>query len=1285
MNRQLPVHLVKTNIHYLSTRINMTKKWNIWIDTGGTFTDCIGYSPDGYIKRAKVLSSGNIRAQLVEKAAPRCFKIAHSWPVDQDIFEGYSFRFLQENEESPQSLFIQKTDIARNLIWLNRDIPFDQPTDFELTAFEEAPVLGARMITQSPLKEKLPPMELRLGSTKGTNALLERKGAKVALLITQGFQDLLYIGNQQRPHLFQLDIPEPPILTHTVIEVAERMDAAGRVLHPLEKKEVQPIIDQLRQVEVDAIAVSFMHAYKNPEHELLIKTQLEEAGFQYISLSHELSPSIKFVPRTQTAVVNAYLTPIIEAYLDNIRKHLSDEADQSMLVMTSAGGLIHAAQFNAKDSLLSGPAGGVVGASIIARQHQQEHILTFDMGGTSTDTARYDGQYDYEYISNIDRIEMLSPTLSIETVAAGGGSICYFKHGKLQVGPESSGAFPGPACYGAGGPLSITDINLLLGKMDPSSMGIPIDLEASRQAAMTLIEEIEEETGERYSLQDLTTGLERIANEKMAEAIRRISVSKGFDPSDYAIVAFGGAGGQHCCKIAEILHTPKVIVPFDGGLLSAYGIGNARVERMAERQILQPLSDYQGELPFTIGELASQSIDELMKAGYSTHHIKVLTQFIYLRLQGQENTIEIDWMKTDDLEKTFEEKYQQLFGYYPEQTIIEVESIKVTSGTRQSDIQAFSPIKNNTPAPLEHVLNPVAGKEKEIPVYRWADLEPGMEVQGPALLLNDHATVYLEKDWLATFCPNKDLQLNYHPQQTEEEAKTYKEAVEIELFTNRFMAIAEEMGAQLQRTAFSVNVKERLDFSCALLTPDAELLVNAPHIPVHLGSLGICTRLVRERLPFRPGDVIITNHPKFGGSHLPDITLISGVFTEEGELIGYVANRAHHAEVGGKRPGSMPPDARTLSEEGVAFLPMYAIDQGQTEWGMLREQLEKAPYPSRAIEANLADINAALASLRSGEQALKKLVQQHGLEKVQYYMGQIKQVSADAIQRILQQHNGAVFSAKESLDDGHEICVEIRIQDGRIKFDFEGTSGPHPYNLNANISIVYSAVIYILRLWCRQNIPLNEGLMEKVDIVLPNSFLHPSFADDPEKCPAVVGGNTEVSQRLVDTLIKALGLAACSQGTMNNLLFGNDAFGYYETICGGVGAGPGFDGRSGVHQHMTNTRITDPEEMERKFPVRLNHFGLRPGSGGAGKWRGGDGIIREIEFLEDLELTILSQHRVVAPFGMEGGEAGKVGEQYLVKTDGQKEKLQGVDSRTVRKGEKILVKTPGGGGWDRNE
>ncbi len=1261
----------------------MTKKWNIWIDTGGTFTDCIAYSPEGEIKRAKVLSSGNVRAQLTEKVSPACFRIRHSWPVEKDIFEGYTFRFLQEDEKSRQPLFIQKTDLQNNLIWLNQEIPFEQAVDFELTAFEEAPVLGARMITQTPLKEKLPPMELRLGSTKGTNALLERKGAKVALLITQGFRDLLYIGNQQRPNLFQLDVPEPPILTHTVIEVAERMDAGGQILHALEKNEIERIIEQVRQANVDAIAVSFIHAYKNPEHELLLKQELSHAGFQYISLSHELSPSIKLVPRTQTAVVNAYLTPIIEEYLNNIRKHLSDEEEQSMLVMTSAGGLIHAGQFHAKDSLLSGPAGGVVGASIIARQHQQEHILTFDMGGTSTDTARYDGQYDYEYISNIDRIEMLSPTLSIETVAAGGGSICYFQHGKLQVGPESAGAFPGPACYGAGGPLTITDINLLMGKMDPSSMGIPIDLEASKKAALKLIEEIELETGERYSLQDLTTGLERIANEKMAEAIRRISVSKGFDPTDYALVAFGGAGGQHCCKIAEILHTPKVIVPFDGGLLSAYGIGNARVERMSERQILQPLSNYQSELPFTVGELASQSIDALMSAGYSTHHVEVLTQFIYLRLEGQENTIEIDWMKVEDLEQGFQEKYQQLFGYYPEQASIEVESIKVTSGTRQNEVQSFSLTKNGQKASPQHILKPTAGKEAAIPAYRWGDLEPGMQVKGPALLLNNHATVYLETDWLATFCPNKDLRLDYQPRQTEQEAKTYKEAVEIELFTNRFMAIAEEMGAQLQRTAFSVNVKERLDFSCALLTPDAELLVNAPHIPVHLGSLGICTRLVRERLPFRPGDVIITNHPKFGGSHLPDITLISGVFTDDDELIGYVANRAHHAEVGGKRPGSMPPDAQSLAEEGVAFLPMYAVESRQTNWTLLREQLEQSPFPSRAVEANLADINAALASLRSGEQALKKLVRQFGLEKVRHYMGQIKQVSADAIQRILQQHNGAVFSASEKLDDGHKICVKIRVQDGKIQFDFEGTSGPHPYNLNANISIVYSAVIYILRLWCGQNIPLNEGLMEKVDIVLPNSFLHPSFADDPDKCPAVVGGNTEVSQRLVDTLIKALGLAACSQGTMNNLLFGNATFGYYETICGGVGAGPGFDGRSGVHQHMTNTRITDPEEMERKFPVRLHHFGLRENSGGEGKWRGGDGIVREIEFLEDLELTILSQHRVVPPFGMQGGQPGKVGEQYLIKSDGKKEKLQGVDSRAVKKGEKILVKTPGGGGYGK--
>lgn len=1257
----------------------MARKWKIWIDTGGTFTDCIAYSPEQTVKRAKVLSSGFMRGQLVERAGPACFRIAHSWPLVKNIFEGYSFRLLQNDQK--KTFRVEKTDLEKGLLWLDEDLPVHQTADFEMTAYEEAPVLGARIITQTPLNQQLPPMELRLGSTKGTNALLERKGARTALLITEGFKDLLYFGNQQRPQLFQLDIPAPPVLPQTIIEVEERIDAEGEVLRPLKLKEIDRLLDELSAREIEAVAVSCMHAYKNPAHEALLRQHLSRAGYKYVSLSHRLSPSIKFLPRTQTAVVNAYLTPIIKQYLDNITQHLPDQKDQSVLIMTSAGGLIDAGQFNAKDSLLSGPAGGVVGASLIAQRYKRPGILTLDMGGTSTDTARYDGQYDYEYLTQIDRIEMLSPTLAIETVAAGGGSICHFKHGKLQVGPESAGAFPGPACYGAGGPLTITDINLLMGKMDPEKLGIPIDRDAARRAALQLIEEVKAATGESYRLEDLTTGLERIANEKMAEAIRKISVSKGFDPSDYTIVAFGGAGGQHCCKIAELLNVNSVIVPFDGGLLSAYGIGHARVERMAERQLLKPLRHCAPSIAQMIKELSDQATHALLAAGYPNDQIEVLSRLVYLRLEGQENAIEIEWKNATSLERNFREKYMQLFGYFPENPTIEVESLKVTAGTQQPPPDTINQPEQLTPARTQNFIRPLAGKQKEIPVFEWTQLEEGMQVTGPAVLLNDYATVYLEKDWKAVMSAGRDLLLDYFPPQ-KEKAKSFKEAVEVELFTNRFMAIAEEMGVQLQRTAFSVNVKERLDFSCALLDPQGELLVNAPHIPVHLGSLGICTRLVREQLPFRPGDVIITNHPKFGGSHLPDITLISAIYTDDGkELLGYAANRAHHAEIGGKRPGSMPPDARTLAEEGVAFIPIYAVHEGKVEWARLEQHLRQAPYPSRAVAANLADINAALASLRSGERAMQKLVRIHGLDKVRYYMKAIKQVSSDAIQQILQQHEGASFSAEEPLDDGHKICVKTDIREGKIRFDFAGTSARHPFNLNANISIVYSAIIYVLRVWCGQNIPLNEGLMEKVDINLPDSFLHPSFKNDPELCPAVVGGNTEVSQRLVDALLKALKLAACSQGTMNNLLFGNDTFGYYETICGGVGAGPGFNGRSGVHQHMTNTRITDPEEMERKFPVRLIRFALRKNSGGDGKWKGGNGVIREIEFLEDLELTILSQHRVIPPFGMEGGENGKTGEQYLVKKEGDIEPLKGVDSREVKKGERVVVKTPGGGGW----
>ncbi len=1252
--------------------------WQIWIDTGGTFSDCIAISPEGEMIRIKVLSSSAIRGTLTGRKAPGVYTFRHNWRFTGNPFPGFT-GFLLQNPGDRFRVLALDTDLME--VQLDRDFLLEEAADFELFTGEEAPVLAARLATGTPPDKDLPPIDMRLGSTKGTNALLEHKGAKVTLLITEGFKDLIFIGTQQRPNLFQLNVPDPFLLFDEVIEVPERLDASGEVILELTEEAAAAVA---KKVSNEVVAVAFLHAYRNPAHEKLMAQVLENAGLTDISLSHVLSNAIKIYPRAQTALVNAYLSPIINAYLGSIRNSLDlGDADRQrrLRVMTSAGGLVDAAFFQPKDSLLSGPAGGVVGAANIAADLGYQKVLSFDMGGTSTDTARYDGSMDYDFITRIGGIEMSSPTVAIETVAAGGGSICSFDGYKLTVGPESAGASPGPACYGAGGPLTITDVNLLMGKLDSAEMGIPVSKAAAEKALEALQSLILEQSGIAFEAKDLLRGFEQIANEKMAEAIRGISVKKGFDPRTYTLLAFGGAGGLHACSVAALLGIDEVIVPYDAGLLSAYGIGHARVERMAGYQVLDSWDAFRPKLDEVRTSLEQEVFRQLIAEGCDEDALAIDKVSLFLRLKGQEYALEVPWQ--NDLAmipERFERAYKKLFGYFPDNRGLEVESLKVIGYYQPPKISRFSgTCASYDPQPFKKNFVPIL--DREIPVFRWDDLNCGAQIKGPAILLNPTSTVYVDGTWELNIQENQHAVITNLMQQ-KSHAKPENELIELELFTNRFSAIADEMGAQLQRTSISVNIKERLDFSCAILDQHARLLVNAPHIPVHLGSLGICARLVLDKLPMEEGDVVITNHPKYGGSHLPDITLMSPVFDDRRHLIGYVINRAHHAELGGKRPGSMPPDAKNLEEEGIVIPPTYLVKKGQVQWRLMRSLLCGGAYPSRSADENIADINAALASLRRGSEALKDLVRQYGLEKVHTYMQKLKDNAAAILQEHIQAWEGQVFSAEESLDDGHVIKVTVSVREGHADFDFTGTSEVHPGNLNANVSIVYSAVLYVLRLLCQKPIPLNEGLMQKVSIQLPDSsFLHPVFPDVPSDCPAVVGGNTEVSQRLVDTLLKALRLSACSQGTMNNFLFGNDTFGYYETICGGTGAGPGFRGRSAVHQHMTNTRITDAEDMELKYPVRLQRFAVRKASGGRGQWPGGDGIIREVAFLEPVEMTILSQHRVISPFGMEGGQPGATGEQYIIRKDGTRIRLSGVDSAALQPGDRVLILTPGGGAW----
>lgn len=1245
---------------------NHKPAWQIFVDTGGTFTDCYAIDPDGQHLQTKVLSSSALRGKFLRQTDFYTWEVSVDWGISEDIFRDYDLYIY-----SPQKVYlgkVQTLDISSGRLTLYTPLatPPSSPVDFEITAGEEAPVLAARIITRTPLKKPLPPVRMRLGSTKGTNALLERKGARVVFLVTSGFADLLHIGTQQRPDIFALNVQKPVPLFSQVIEVEERLDAQGNILKSLTPAEIDRIIAEIQQTGIDSVAIALLHSYRNPEHEILLLSALQQAGIKNISVSHELAPSIRILPRAQTTVANAYLAPVIRDYLNRVEQHLQPD---SLKVMTSAGGLIGSKYFFPKDSLLSGPAGGVVGAAYCGDLSGMGKILTLDMGGTSTDVARYAGKYEYQFESRVGDAYLMSPSLAIETVAAGGGSICTYDGVKLSVGPESAGAFPGPACYGAGGPLTITDVNLLLGRADPAAFGIPVNIEAA-QAALKQVKGTAD-----IPDQELLQGFLNIANELMAGAIRRISVSKGYDPSEYALLAFGGAGGQHVCQVASLLNISRAIVPFHAGILSAFGMGKAVVERFVSRQILRPYSPDDPTLQPRIESLKNEALELVNREAAPGQKPEVRAVSLFMRLAGQEHTLEIPWEPRKDILGAFKDKYEQLYGHWVENRETELESIRVAAilTSPQDNIILPEPPLHN-PEPDHHY--------GEYPVFLRDRLLPGSVVDGPALLISNHNTTFVDEGWACRIDANHQAILHLESTGSSGGAgPSLHEAIRLELFTNRFRAVADEMGAVLERTSFSVNVKERLDFSCALLDEKGELIVNAPHIPVHLGSLGVCVREVRKVIDIAPGDVIITNHPGFGGSHLPDITLISGVFDDQGILTGYVANRAHHAELGGKRPGSMPPDATTLIEEGVVIAPAWLIRRGKPCWDEVMRMLQHAPWPTRSVQENIADLNGGLASIRTGVEGLQQMCRTFGTATVKEYMEKLKAYAAHSLRQRLSALPAGIYRAEESMDDGTRLKVEIELGEELVRIDFAGTSGTHPGNLNATPAIVHSAVMYVLRLILNQPVPLNEGLTREVRISIPRSLLNPEFPEDPGKCPAVVGGNIETSQRLVDTLLKAFGLAGCSQGTMNNLLFGNESFGYYETICGGTGAGEGFDGADAVHQHMTNTRITDPEVMELRYPVILEEFSIRRGSGGDGRWHGGSGVIRRIRFLEPVSLTFLSQHREIPPYGMNGGQPGQTGRQGIIRVSGKMEEISGSAGSEMQTGDVFFVETPGGGGF----
>ena len=1228
--------------------------WRVWVDTGGTFTDCLAADPHGRTHRFKVLSSSCLRGTLTAIDSPTEIAIKLPQPLIAGFALGQQFRLLGQAEEpikitghdSPSQLRLAKP--------LPGGTPLDQAIEI---AFDvEAPILAARIATGTPAGQALPPMVMHLATTRGTNALLEEKGAEVTLFITRGFEDLLVIGDQKRPDLFALNVQKQAPLTTNAVGIDERLDALGQVLRPLNLPQPNP-----PKNENQSAAVVCLHSHRNPEHEQRLAKHLRDAGWQHVSVSSDLAAVIKVLPRAETTVVDAYLSPIMTRYLEGVERELGSG---KLHVMTSAGGLVSRADYRAKDSLLSGPAGGVVGAAMAGRQTGFERIIGFDMGGTSTDVCRFDGDFDYKYEHRVGRARVIAPVLAIETVAAGGGSICGFNGDELFVGPESAGANPGPACYGAGGPLTITDVNLLLGRLDPAQFGIPVNIDAAQSA----LDQVRQSIPEPPPEQDLLSGFLDIANERMADAVRKISIREGYDPSDYALVAFGGAGGQHACAIAEELGVSTVLCPSDAGLLSARGLREAVMERFAERQILQPLGTDAQALGDIFAELETSALGSLKAEGFADKQIIVRRRLVSLRHEGQESTEEIAFDTTTDLATAFRERYENLFGYWPDNKSIEVVSARVVASTHPPSVAT------------ESFTDPT-GQTVNKPILDRESLNIGQCIEGPAVVQDRFCTLGIDAGWIGTLGSEGTLKLTRSSEAPEASDGAHSALIELELFTNRFGSIVEEMGQLLQRTAVSTNVKERHDYSCALLDRDGQLVVNAPHIPVHLGALGLCVRSIALGQALGSGDMIVTNHPGRGGSHLPDITVISPVFDDAEQLLGYVANRAHHAELGGISPGSMPPLAKSLAEEGVVIPPTFLYRGSKARFGEIEKLLTANPYPSRSPEDNLADLKAQAAANLLGTQALQRLAATHGAGTVADYMGQIRQRAADAIARRITTLEPGRHTATERLDDGTQLKATIEVGDGKIRIDFTGTDALHSGNFNATPAIVQSAVIYVVRLLVNEPVPLNEGLMEHVEITLPRCLLNPEFPGDPTQAPPVVGGNVETSQRLVNLLLKPFGIVAASQGTMNNLIFGNERCSYYETICGGTGAGPGFDGADAVHSHMTNTAITDPEILEWRFPVRLERFAVRKNSGGQGEFTGGNGIVREMVFTEPVSLSLLTQNRTQGPYGLNGGQAGHPGEQHLAKRNGQEIELASVAQQELEASDRLIIKTPGGGGW----
>ncbi len=1197
--------------------------WQFWIDRGGTFTDVVVSRPDGRLEALKLLSENPGRYE--DAAAEGIRRALARWSAD--------------------------------------DLP-------------ERPVEAVKM-----------------GTTVATNALLERRGAKTALVVTEGFRDSLLIGYQNRPDIFALDIVRPAPLYSRIIEVHERVSADGEVLAAPGEAAVLRAFEDCVAAGAESAAICLLHGYRHPAHERQLARLAQRAGFRQVAASHDVEPLIKFVSRAETTLADAYLTPVLDRYVASLKKALADVAQpRRLMFMQSNGGLVLAEHFRGKDSILSGPAAGVVGMAEAARASGLEKLIGFDMGGTSTDVSAWSGEYERSNESEVAGVRLRAPMMAIHTIAAGGGSALRYADGRYQTGPESAGADPGPAAYRRGGPLTVTDANVLLGRIParwfPSVFGPsgaePLDEDVVRDHFAALAGKIGADVGREPAVEEVAAGFLAVAVENMANAIRKITIERGEDVRDFTLCSFGGAGGQHACQVAEVLGIERVWLHPMAGVLSAYGMGLADVRVDRQQTVELPLDASSLPRVESLVERLRAECDRRLADQNVDRERRRFVVRAGVRVTGSDTVLDVELTDPAGMAAEFAERYRDRFGAEPDDRALTIATASVSATGMEQTVD--EPLLGPAPAaaPVDHGRLWTDGGWHDVPIYRRDALGPGGMLAGPAIVAEEHGTTVINSGWEGKVNPHGHLLLVRRPDSPRpagsDAAEDRPDPVRLEIFNRLFMHIAEQMGTVLRNTALSVNIRERLDFSCALFDADGRLISNAPHMPVHLGSMGESVRSViaHRGAELADGDVVMLNSPYNGGTHLPDITVVTPWFAGRTSPRFFLASRAHHADIGGITPGSMPATSRHIDEEGVLIDNFVLVRGGRFCADEVQALLTGAPFPARNPAQNIADLKAQLAANRQGIRQLEKAIERYGMPTVQRYLRFVRENAAACVRRLIGTLADGRFDYE--LDSGETIRVAVTVDRERATatVDFNGTSPQSGSNFNAPEAVTRAAVLYVFRSLIGEEIPMNEGCLEPLRVDIPKgSLLSPSYP------AAVAAGNVETSQCVTDALFGALGALAASQGTMNNLSFGNERVQYYETIAGGAGAGPGWHGASAVQTHMTNSRMTDPEVLELKLPVFVESFAIRQGSGGAGRWRGGDGAVRKLRFREAVHASLLSGHRRVPPFGLAGGQPAQCGENHVERTDGTIERLAGTATVQLDAGDRLTIKTPGGGGYGK--